>query len=95
MMDWIAGKVTDEIHEVAGSDPLIGYKTVSGFIQEVLVPELATMLIAEDMDVQEARAREILGESEEIGDLVNQAKEERVEIEKKTVKDDDDDDDED
>jgi hypothetical protein len=37
----------------------------------VLAPELATMLIMEDMNVDAERAREIMRESVELGDLLN------------------------
>lgn len=71
MEGWVAARLAEEIRQAAGVDRLIGYKTVSGFIQEVLVPEVAMRLVAEDLDVGEARAREVLGESGEIGELVN------------------------
>ncbi|KKY26066.1 hypothetical protein UCDDS831_g01576 [Diplodia seriata] len=71
MEAWVTRELADEIRESAGRDRLIGFKTVSGFIQEVLVPELAMRLVAEDLDVGEARAREVLRESGEIGELVN------------------------
>ncbi|KAL1637188.1 hypothetical protein SLS56_000847 [Neofusicoccum ribis] len=71
METWVTARLADEIRVAAGRDRLIGYKSVSGFIQEVLVPELAMRLVAEDLDVGEARAREVLAESGEIGELVN------------------------
>lgn len=71
MEGWVTKELADEIRLQAGRDRLIGFKTVSGFIQEVLVPELAMRLVAEDLDVGEARAREVLRESGEIGELVN------------------------
>lgn len=39
----------------------------------VLAPELATLLIMEDMNVESERARAIIGESNLIGDLLNPA----------------------
>ncbi|OJD32838.1 uncharacterized protein BKCO1_35000111 [Diplodia corticola] len=71
MEGWVTRELADAIRQQAGRDRLIGFKTVSGFIQEVLVPELATRLVAEDLDVGEERAREVLRESGEIGELVN------------------------
>ena len=52
---------------------------VSGFAQAVLVPELTVMLIKEDMSVEDDRARQILRESMEIGDLVNDEENDVVE----------------
>ncbi|KAK8181385.1 RTC4-like domain-containing protein [Phyllosticta citribraziliensis] len=85
MEEWLSTNMADAIRERAGSDKLIGFKTVSGFVQEVLVPELSTWLVMEDMrqsedgeETGEARAREILGESAAIGEIVNAIKEEEV-----------------
>lgn len=52
---------------------------MSGFIQAVLVPELAVHLVKEDMKVSEAKAREILSESADVGDLLNPEIEEKIE----------------
>ena len=43
---------------------------MSGFVQAVLVPELAEQLIAEDMKVSTAKARELIAESAELGELL-------------------------
>ena len=51
---------------------------MSGFIQAVLVPELAVQLITEDLKVSEARARDVAMESAELGDLLNPEIEERM-----------------
>jgi hypothetical protein len=45
--------------------------TVSGYVQSVLVPELATLLIKEDMMVDDDGARRIMQESTAIGDRLN------------------------
>jgi hypothetical protein len=70
---------------LAVSDSLIGASGitggVSGFVQAVLVPEVAVALVKEDMSVDEKRAREILKESLELGDLLNEEAHERVENE--------------
>lgn len=51
---------------------------VSGYLQAVLVPELAVSLVCEDMEVGADRARGIMGESAELGDLLNAEQDERV-----------------
>lgn len=76
MEGWVTREVAKEIREVEGSDRLIGFKSVSGFIQEVLVPEVAMRLVAQDLDVGVARAREVLRESGEIGEFVHGVEEE-------------------
>ena len=43
---------------------------VSGFVQAVLVPELAERLIMEDMKVDTLGAREIVLESADVGELL-------------------------
>ena len=43
---------------------------VSGFVQAVLVPELAEQLIMEDMKVSRERSREVIVESAELGELL-------------------------
>lgn len=51
---------------------------VSGFVQAVLVPELAQRLVMEDMRVGDDRARDVIVESAELGDLLNPEAEEKV-----------------
>ncbi|KAF2088108.1 hypothetical protein K490DRAFT_56126 [Saccharata proteae CBS 121410] len=79
MEGWIMREMMDEIRARAGEDRLIGTKGVSGYIQVVLVPELATLLVMEDMEAEEGRAREVLEESVEYGDLLHKAIEDRIE----------------
>ena len=55
---------------------------VAGFVQAVLVPHLAELLIKEDMDLQgddwRSRAREVIAESAELGELANPELQEKV-----------------
>jgi hypothetical protein len=85
MTEHILGHFADELRDLAVSDSLIGASGitggVSGFVQAVLVPEVAVALVKEDMSVDEKRAREILKESLELGDLLNEEAHERVENE--------------
>ena len=55
----------------AGSDKIIAARSPSGYIQMVLAPELATLLVKEDMNVTVEQARSIMKESGDIGDLLN------------------------
>ncbi|KAK0747897.1 RTC4-like domain-containing protein [Apiosordaria backusii] len=52
-------------------DGLISARGHTAYLQGVLVPELATRLVMEDMEVGEEEARGILGESSWVGELVN------------------------
>jgi len=77
-MELITRTLTPQLRRLAGSDKLIaGSGGVSGYVQAVLVPEFATLLVMEDMQVGKERAMEILNESIEIGDLVNEEEEDR------------------
>ncbi len=59
------------IQSIAATDRLIATCGIITYAQEVLVPELAVMLIKEDMGADDAVARRILEESTEIGELLN------------------------
>jgi hypothetical protein len=61
----------DDIGQLAPKDSVIRAAGPSGYIQTVLVPELATLLIKEDMEADDDGARQIMQESTEIGDRLN------------------------
>jgi hypothetical protein len=48
-------------------------------VQAVLVPEVAVLLVKEDMKVDMQQARKILAESWELGELLNEEADEKVE----------------
>lgn len=74
-------KFSPKLRRLAASDRLISSSGVTGYVQAVLVPELAVMLVKEDLGVDDdERAREILRESVEIGDLLNEEEEEVVQL---------------
>ena len=49
---------------------MIASRGVSNYVQGVLIPELAVLLVKEDMGVDDERARVIIRESGEMGDLL-------------------------
>jgi len=57
---------------------LIFAQGVSFYVQAVLVPELVVRLIKEDMDVGIGEAREILKDSVEVGDILQEELDEEV-----------------
>ncbi len=59
------------IQSIAAADSLIAACGVITYTREVVVPEMAMMLVKEDMGDGEAEARQILEESFEIGELLN------------------------
>ncbi|KAI0203933.1 RTC4-like domain-containing protein [Astrocystis sublimbata] len=70
MTGYILGKFSDVIRRRAVEDKVISARTYTGYIQTVLVPELAVRLIMEDMSVNEGEARDVLEDSIEIGELL-------------------------
>lgn len=85
-------KFSPKLRRLAASDKLISSSGVTGYVQAVLVPELAVMLVKEDMSVEDdERAREILRESVEIGDLLNEEEDEVVQLPDRDKEEDDED----
>ena len=82
-MDAFAGLLRRQ----AAGDKLIGAAGVSGYVQAVLVPELAVRLVMEDLGIEEEeRARKVLGESWEVGELLCEEVGERI-VEREEDKD--------
>ena len=81
-MESIINRFSDKIRNLAASDDLLslGSGGITGYIQSVLVPELATSLIKEDQQVDDDEARRILSESTQIGRLVHEEDEELVTV---------------
>ncbi len=72
-------KFASKIRRLAKSDNLISTGGVSGFVQAVLVPELAVMLVQSDMSIDdEEKAREVLRNSVEIGHMLNEEEDETI-----------------
>ena len=71
-------RFASKLRRLAASDKLISSGGVSRYVQAVLVPELATLLIKDDMKVDEERAREVLNDSVDIGNLLNEEEDEII-----------------
>lgn len=71
-------RFASKLRRLAASDKLISSGGVSRYVQAVLVPELAVLLIQEDMKVDEEKAREILRDSVDIGNLLNEEEDETI-----------------
>ncbi|KAL8714741.1 MAG: hypothetical protein Q9220_001254 [cf. Caloplaca sp. 1 TL-2023] len=78
LMDYIMSEFASSIRRLAGTDRLVSAGGVSGFVQAVLAPELAVMLVKDDMHINEEQARVILKESSEIGHLLNEEEDEVI-----------------
>lgn len=77
-MDHIMSNFASRIRKLAGTEKLVSAAGVSGFVQAVLAPELAVMLVKDDMQVDEEQARVILKESSDIGHLLNEEEDEAI-----------------
>jgi hypothetical protein len=74
-MDYIMSEFASTIRKLAGMDRIIAARSAPGYIQMVLAPEVATLLVMEDMSVDEAQARAIMQDSASLGDLLNSKEE--------------------
>lgn len=69
---------TPKLRRLVASDKLISSGGVSGYVQAVLAPELAVMLVMQDMGTDEEGARAVLRDSVEIGNLLNEEEDEVI-----------------
>ncbi|KAF2186951.1 hypothetical protein K469DRAFT_629717 [Zopfia rhizophila CBS 207.26] len=80
MMEAITREFAEQIRECMVKDKVVSFGGIGNFVQKVLVPELSVRLMMEDLGVEEERAREVLGESGGIGELVNEEVEDEVRL---------------
>ena len=72
-------KFTSKLRRLSASDDLISSGGVSEFVQAVLVPELALLLIKVDMNIDdEEQVREVLRNSVDIGHMLNEEEDEVI-----------------
>ncbi|KAF8456316.1 RTC4-like domain-containing protein [Terfezia claveryi] len=71
MLTAIMKKMANRIREVGSTDRLIAGGGVSAFVQSVLVPELGVRLVMDDLKCGEAKARKVVKETVEFGELIN------------------------
>lgn len=71
MSDYIVRQFGDELKKRALTDDVIASRGSAAFIQCVLVGELGTRMIMDDMGVDNARALEIIEESKALGSMIN------------------------
>ena len=71
MTNHISKAFARELRERVVGDKVMSAQGAMAYVQEVLVPELATLLIKEDMNVHPGEARRIMAESTEVGDLLH------------------------
>jgi hypothetical protein len=71
-LEHILAEFGPELHRRSNSDGLIRTTGVSDFVITVLVPELAVMLVKEDMNVCDKTARQVLQESASLGEMLHE-----------------------
>lgn len=70
--EYILTTFASDFRRKASVDLFMRVVGVSDYVNVVLIPELAVMLIMEDMKVGYERAREILQESTRLGELLHE-----------------------
>ncbi|KAI1775611.1 hypothetical protein F4818DRAFT_414348 [Hypoxylon cercidicola] len=70
MTEYIMRTLSSIVRKRAVEDRLVSARGYTGYVQTVLVPELAVRLIMEDMSVAEADAQKIMHDSIEVGELL-------------------------
>ncbi|MCJ1463289.1 hypothetical protein MMC07_001895 [Pseudocyphellaria aurata] len=78
MMENIMIHFARKLRNLAASNKLLSSGGVSGYVQAVLVPELAVLLVMQDMGTDEEGARAILRDSIDIGYLLNEEEDEVI-----------------
>lgn len=78
MSENIISKFSPHLRKIAVQDRLVAARGVTGYVHNVLVPEMAVRLIGEDMAVGVEEARQILKDSASIGDLLSEEVEDVV-----------------
>ena len=72
MSENIIDSFSSQLRRIAVTDRLVAARGVTGYVQNVLVPELAVRLICEDMGLGAEESRQIMRESISLGDLLNE-----------------------
>ena len=72
MTDFVVRRLARPLRRRAVEDRLVAARGYTAYVQAVLVPELAARLVMEDMGVSEPEARDVLRDSIEVGELLNE-----------------------
>ena len=72
MQEAILLKFNRELRKAAVEDNVVSARAVGGYVASVLVPELGTRLIMEDLKIGEEEARGVMEKSASLGSLVNE-----------------------
>jgi hypothetical protein len=78
MSESIIDKFSSHLRKIAVKDRLVAARGVVGYVQNVLLLELAVRLISEDMECGVEEARQVMRDSAGLGDLLNEEVEDVV-----------------
>ncbi|KAG9896119.1 hypothetical protein KCU94_g10992, partial [Aureobasidium melanogenum] len=82
MAENIVQTFSDELRALSKTEPLMASSGasggVSGYVHAILVPEMALGLIMEDMNCDREKARVVLADSADIGEMFNAEEDEKV-----------------
>lgn len=71
MSENIMTRFSPQLRRIAVKDRLVSARGVTGYVQAVLVPELAVRLIGEDLGIGVEETRRVMDDSVALGDLLN------------------------
>ncbi|OKL59531.1 hypothetical protein UA08_05425 [Talaromyces atroroseus] len=80
MLNSVTSKYSRKLRQLAAMDKILKTAGPTTYAQAVLVPELAVLLIKEDMKVDSQDAREILRDSTDIGNRLNAAEDDQIPV---------------
>ncbi len=72
--------LSSHIGSVANADSLIAACGVSSYVQGLQEPEMAMLLIEEDMSVSNTEVRSIFNESTETGEILNKGEDNQIDF---------------
>jgi hypothetical protein len=78
MSENIIEHFSSQLRKIAIKDRLVATRGVTGYVQNVLVPELTVRLICEDLRLEPDEARQVMRDSVGLGDLLNEEVEDVV-----------------
>lgn len=90
MMEVVSAELAEDIREVAARDPVVGRSGFAMFLQAVLVPELTLLLVMQDNEVGKGVAGQIVAQSAELGEVLNEEVGDEVRLGSEDEDDDDD-----
>ena len=77
-IDNLMANFASKLRRRCSTDSLVSARGVTNYVRAVLVPELATLLVMDDMKVDAEKARVVLRDSVELGNFLNEEEDETI-----------------